>query len=576
MSVEDGGAAGAAAEVAPTAFTDVMSATFQQAVADGVPPAEAFAQAEAACTEVAIEMGVPAADVAANLATAQTTFNDAVAGGTDPAAAMTSAAGQAATNMGMEPGIGGGDATSLISSAMGSAYEAAIQAGSSPADAFKAGKAAAENVAQEMGIDPNAAGPFLDTMTSVQATFVDAVQSGADPLAAMAGAQGMMDAGPALMGDPAIIATNPAFMGPLEAGFAGGMPEGFMPPMMAQGPDGSLMQPPVMGDALMMGPGGMPIINPTMMQPGAMQMGPNGEIQASDPNFFPPPPFGDPAFMPPTPGMPGFEAFSSAATQVGLNPEECCVPGFMPPPGTPGMDQPGMPSAPIFDPAGGAFGPPPPYAPNFGPPPDGPPPTVGDFPGATADMYGMVNIPGVGTFAPDALPDPSVVANFGPPPADFFQAPPANFFDPGALPPVGGSELVIGSFAGPGAPMVSGPDGMLIQDPSYAPPPMSGMMPGPDGAMMADPAYIPPPMPGSDGPASPMDQAFQPGPDTGPGPMPFDPVADAVGGATDAAAPQGPSPVPDPATAPIAPDPGPAAPDPVADAPPPPDEPVGG
>ena len=48
MSVEDGGAAGASTEVAPTAFTDVMSATFQQAVADGVPPAEAFAQAEAA------------------------------------------------------------------------------------------------------------------------------------------------------------------------------------------------------------------------------------------------------------------------------------------------------------------------------------------------------------------------------------------------------------------------------------------------------------------------------------------------------------------------------------------------
>ena len=40
MSVEDGGAAGASTEVAPTAFTDVMSATFQQAVADGVPPAK--------------------------------------------------------------------------------------------------------------------------------------------------------------------------------------------------------------------------------------------------------------------------------------------------------------------------------------------------------------------------------------------------------------------------------------------------------------------------------------------------------------------------------------------------------
>ena len=39
-------------------------------------------------------------------------------------------------------------------------------------------------------------------MTSVQATFTDAVATGADPLAAMAGAQGMMDAGPALLGDP--------------------------------------------------------------------------------------------------------------------------------------------------------------------------------------------------------------------------------------------------------------------------------------------------------------------------------------------------------------------------------------
>ena len=138
-----------------------MSATFQQAVADGVPPAEAFAQAEAACTEVAIEMGVPAADVAANLATAQATFNDAVESGTDPAAAMTSAAGQAATNMGMEPGIGGGDATSLISNAMGSAYDAAIQSGSSPAEAFAIGKAAAETTAEEMGIDPAAPGLSL-------------------------------------------------------------------------------------------------------------------------------------------------------------------------------------------------------------------------------------------------------------------------------------------------------------------------------------------------------------------------------------------------------------------------------
>ena len=526
MSVEDGGAAGAAAEVAPTAFTDVMSATFQQAVADGVPPAEAFAQAEAACTEVAIEMGVPAADVAANLATAQATFNDAVAGGTDPAAAMTSAAGQAATNMGMEPGIGGGDATSLISNAMGSAYDAAIQAGSSPAEAFAIGKAAAETAAQEMGIDPAAPGPFLDTMTSVQATFTDAVATGADPLAAMAGAQGMMDAGPALLGDPALIAASPAFQGPLEAGFAGGMPEGFAAPAMAQGPDGPLVQPPILNDAMMLGPGGVPMVNPAMMQEGAMAFGPDGSCAAADPNFFPPPPFGDPAFIAPEAGMPGFEAFSTLATSVGLDPAAAGVPGFVPPPGTPGMDQPGMPSAPQFDPAGGGFAPP---------------------------EFGL----------PDPNPEGFTIPQ--PPGGDFFTAPPADFFDPGALPPVGGNELGVGAFAGPGAPLVPGPDGGLIQDPSFAPPPVEGFIdPG------ANFVGIPPET------GSPLDQAFQPGPDTGPGPVPFDPVADAVGGATDAAAPQGPSPAPDPAAAPTAPDPGPAAPDPAADAPPPPDDPVAG
>ena len=587
MSVEEGGAAGASTEVAPTAFTDVMSATFQQAVADGVPPAEAFAQAEAACTEVAIEMGVPAADVAANLATAQATFNDAVASGTDPAAAMTSAAGQAATNMGMEPGIGGGDATSLISNAMGSAYDAAIQAGSSPAEAFAIGKAAAETAAQEMGIDPAAPGPFLDTMTSVQATFTDAVATGADPLAAMAGAQGMMDAGPALLGDPALIAASPAFQGPLEAGFAGGMPEGFAAPAMAQGPDGTLIQPPVLNDAMMLGPGGVPMVNPAMMQEGAMAFGPDGSCEAVDPNFFPPPPFGDPAFVPPSEGMPGFEAFSTLATSIGLDPAAASVPGFVPPAGTPGMDQPGMPGAPVFDPAGGEFAPPPPFAPDFGPPPAGISPTIDDFPGAFADEFGIISIPGVGSFSPDSLPDPGVVANFGPPPADFFTAPPADFFDPGALPPVGGNELGAGAFAGPGAPLVPGPDGSLIQDPSFAPPPVEGFIdPGanfvgiaPDG----DPAAggFPPagdPAAGGFPPAgdpvfeSPLDQAFQPAP--APEPAPFDPVADAVGGAADAAAPQGPAPAPDPVTAPVAPEPEPAP--EVADVPPPPEDPVVG
>ena len=53
----------------------------------------------------------------------------------------------------------------------------------------------------------------------------------------------------------------------------------------------------------------------------------------------------------------------------------------------------------------------------------------------------------------------------------------ADFFDPGALPPVGGTELGLGSFAGPGAPLVPGPDGNLIQDPSFVAPDPFGAAP---------------------------------------------------------------------------------------------------
>ena len=550
MSVEDDGGTAAAAvgatEVAPTAFTDVLSATFQQEIAAGADPAAALATAAAASEEVAVQMGVPAADVAANLETATATFTSAIEAGTDPAAAMVSAAGQAATAMGMEPGVAGGDATDIISGAMGSAYDAAIQAGSTPAEAFAVGKAAAEGAATEMGIDPTA-GTFLDTMTSVQATFTDAVATGADPAAAMAGAQGMMGAGPALIGDPALIAAAPAFAEPFEQGFAGGMPDGFVAPTMAVGVDGTLVQPPVMGDAMMMGPGGVPMVNPAMMQPGAMECGPDGSYSAADPGFFPPPPFGDPSFVAPTEGMPGFEAFSSLATQIGLDPAAAAAPGFVPPAGTPGMDQPGMPSAQVFDPASGGFAPP---------------------------EFGL----------PDPNPEGFTIPT--PPSADFFEAPPTEFFDAGALPPVGGTELGMGSFAGPGAPLVPGPDGGLIQDPGFVPPPVEGSIdPGTGFVGSEVPPVTETPVPGFVGSevdpigaptaGSPLDQVFQPAPD--PGPAPFDPVADAVGGATDAAAPQGPSPAPDPVAAPTAPDPGPAAPDPVADAPPPPpDDPVAG
>jgi hypothetical protein len=452
MSVEDGHdatvAGVSATEVATTAFTDVLSATFQQEITVGADPAAALETAATASQEVAIQMGVPAADVAANLETATATFTSAIEAGTDPAAAMVSAAGQAATSMGMEPGVAGGDASDIISGAMGSAYDAAIEAVSSPVEAFAIGKSAAESAATEMGIDPSA-GTFLDTMTSVQATFTDAVATGADPAAAMAGAQGMMGAGPALIGDPALIAAAPAFAEPFEQGFAGGLPDGFVAPTMAVGVDGALVQPPIMGDAMMLGPGGVPIINPAMMQPGAMECGPDGSYSATDPGFFPPPPFGDPSFVAPTEGMPGFGSFSSLATQIGLDPAAAAAPGFVPPPGTPGMDQPGMPWAEVFDPASGGFA-----LPTFG--------------------------------LPDPNPEGFTIPP--PPPGDFFTAPPADFFDPDALPPVGGTELGIGSFAGlslvgnvlknANLPLRAEPDGALVQDPfSDTPPPLPELDP---------------------------------------------------------------------------------------------------
>ena len=99
---------------------------------------------------------------------------------------------------------------------------------------------------------------------------------------------------------------------------------------MAVGVDGALVQPPIMGDAMMLGPGGVPIVNPAMMQPGAMECGPDGSYSATDSGFFPPPPFGDPSFVAPTEGMPGFGSFSSLATQIGLDPAAAATPGFVP------------------------------------------------------------------------------------------------------------------------------------------------------------------------------------------------------------------------------------------------------
>jgi len=253
--------------------------------------------------------------------------------------------------------------------------------------------------------------------------------------------------------------------------------------------------------------------------------------------FFPPPPFGDPSFVAPTEGMPGFEAFSSLATQIGLDPAAAAAPGFVPPPGTPGMDQPGMPSAQVFDPASGGFAPP---------------------------EFGL----------PDPNPEGFTIPT--PPSDDFFTAPPADFFDPGALPPVGGTELGFGSFAGPGAPLVPGPDGNLVQDPNFVTPDPFGLNPPPAGPGSDGPVVPPDPTGGGTAPNPALDQAFQP--DPGQAPVPFDPVASAVGGAIDSGATQGASPAPDPIVAPdptgggTAPDPGP---DP-ADVPPPPDDPVVG
>ena len=42
----------------------------------------------------------------------------------------------------------------------------------------------------------------------------------------------------------------------------------------------------VLGDAMMLGPGGVPMVNPAMMQEGAMVFGSDGSGVAADPNFF--------------------------------------------------------------------------------------------------------------------------------------------------------------------------------------------------------------------------------------------------------------------------------------------------
>ena len=118
-----------------------------------------------------------------------------------------------------------------------------------------------------------------------------------------------------------------------------------------------------------------------------------------------------------------------------------------------------------------------------------------------------------------------------------------------------------------------GPDGALVQDPSFAPPDPFGTAPV-EGFIDPGANFVGIPPTDAAAPNPALDTAFA-APDA-PAPT-FDPVSDAVSGAIDTGATQGASPAPDPVAAPIAPDPGPAAPDPVADAPPPPpDDPVAG
>ncbi|MBL41454.1 MAG: hypothetical protein CMM49_02205 [Rhodospirillaceae bacterium] len=136
---------------------DAAGAAFEQALAGGADPAAAFEAAGAAAQGAAEGLGIPMEVFGPVMGAAADAFQGSIAGGADPAAAFE-AAGNAAE--------GAVDHVAHIEAAGEQAFTEAIADGAAPMEAFEAAEAACGDMCADMGIPPDAfqavAGPAHD------------------------------------------------------------------------------------------------------------------------------------------------------------------------------------------------------------------------------------------------------------------------------------------------------------------------------------------------------------------------------------------------------------------------------
>lgn len=219
---------------------DAAGAAFQQALAGGADPAAAFEAAGAAAQGAAEGLGIPMEVFGPVMGAASDAFQGAMEGGMDPGAAFE-AAGNAAE--------GAVDATAHIEAAGEQAFTEAAADGGSPMECFEAAEAACGDMCSDMGIPQDVfqsvAGPCheafetaLDAGTPVDGCLDAAIQVCDGAVEGFAGCC-PNDMGPMCDGIPP------------EGGYG---PEGFAP-MFGPAMDGGPQDFAALDDALAPPPG---------------------------------------------------------------------------------------------------------------------------------------------------------------------------------------------------------------------------------------------------------------------------------------------------------------------------------
>ena len=207
------------------AVGEAAGAAFQEALADGATPEDAFTTAAAVATQAANDLGISPEISGPVTEAAQSAFDATIADGATPEDAFETAGDAAGETYG-EP-------IEVIGAAAGEAFNQAVEDGATPEGAFSSATVVASETASDYGFPPELVDPVIE---AAQGAFDTALADGA-------AAQDAFDAaGDAFM--EAVGAgedTSEMKSDDMEAGTEGYIAEGGDPAMGgAEGGDGGL------------------------------------------------------------------------------------------------------------------------------------------------------------------------------------------------------------------------------------------------------------------------------------------------------------------------------------------------